>query len=119
MGAHKQAERTRDTLAPSGFTQQVEAVLRLVQQQVGGEVIVGLAITNVVLWVLFVASKYYLMRFSCLFQQAGPLFRLSYITEAAYSTMDGACQSHWSEVQHFAACAAYGKARHALPGKPL
>ena len=52
MGAHKQAERTRDTLAPSGFTQQVEAVLRLVQHQVGGEVIVGLAITNVVLWVL-------------------------------------------------------------------
>ncbi|MFL5586626.1 MAG: hypothetical protein ACJ8DI_03080 [Ktedonobacteraceae bacterium] len=52
MDAHKQAERTRDTLAPSGFTQQVGAVLRFVQQQVGGEVIVGLAITNVVLWVL-------------------------------------------------------------------
>src|SRR2546421_12546097 len=52
MNAHKQAERTRDTLAPSGFTQQVGAVFRLVQQQVGGEVIVGLAITNVVLWVL-------------------------------------------------------------------
>src|SRR2546425_8022933 len=52
MDAHKQAERTRDTLAPSEFTQQVGAVLRFVQQQVGGEVIVGLAITNVVLWVL-------------------------------------------------------------------
>src|SRR5438874_5262714 len=52
MDAHKQSERTRDTLAPSGFTQQVGAVLRLVQQQVGGEVIVGVAITNVVLWVL-------------------------------------------------------------------
>src|SRR2546421_13038530 len=52
MDAHKQAERTRDTLAPSGFNQQVGAVLRFVQQQVGGEVIVGLAITNVVLWVL-------------------------------------------------------------------
>src|SRR5260370_29874773 len=52
MDAHKQAERTRDTLAPSGFTQQVGAVLRCVQHQVGGEVIVGLAITNVVLWVL-------------------------------------------------------------------
>jgi predicted ferric reductase len=50
MDAHKQAERTRDT--PSGFTQQVGAVLRFVQQQVGGEVIAGLAITNVVLWVL-------------------------------------------------------------------
>src|SRR5437016_12314207 len=52
MEAHKQSGRTRDTLAPSGFTQQVGAVLRFVQQQVGGEVIVGLAITNVVLWVL-------------------------------------------------------------------
>src|SRR5947199_6451733 len=52
MDAHKQAERTRDTLAPSGFTQHVGAVLRFVRQQVGGEVIVGLAITNVVLWVL-------------------------------------------------------------------
>src|SRR5207302_5265075 len=52
MDAHKQAEITRDTLAPSEFTQQVGAVLRFVQQQVGGEVIVGLAITNVVLWVL-------------------------------------------------------------------
>src|SRR5438034_10755726 len=52
MDAHKPAERTPDTLAPSGFTQQVGAVLRLVQHQVGGEVIVGLAITNVVLWVL-------------------------------------------------------------------
>src|SRR5258707_3849191 len=52
MDAHRQAERTRDTLAPPGFTQQVGAVLRVVQQQVGGEVIVGLAITNVVLWVL-------------------------------------------------------------------
>src|SRR5437660_277009 len=52
MDARKQAERTRDTLAPSGFTQQAGAVLRFVQQQVGGEVIVGLAITNVVLWVL-------------------------------------------------------------------
>ena len=52
MDAHKQAERTRDTLAPSGFNQQVGAVLRFVQQQVGGEVIVGLALTNVVLWVL-------------------------------------------------------------------
>src|SRR6266700_800104 len=50
MDAHKQSERTRDTLAPSGFTQQVGAVLRFVQQQVGGEVIVGLAITNIVLW---------------------------------------------------------------------
>src|SRR5205814_9966278 len=52
MDAHKPAERTPDTLAPSGFTQQVGAVFRFVQQQVGGEVIVGLAITNVVLWVL-------------------------------------------------------------------
>src|SRR5256885_12585957 len=52
MDAHKQAQRTGDTLAPSGFTQHVGAVLRFVQQQVGGEVIVGLAITNVVLWVL-------------------------------------------------------------------
>src|SRR5258708_26125465 len=52
MDAHKPSERTRDTLAPSGFTQQAGAVLRFVQQQVGGEVIVGLAITNVVLWVL-------------------------------------------------------------------
>src|SRR5437588_9141301 len=52
MNAHKQAERTRDTLAPSGFTQQVGAVFRLVQQQVVGEVIVGLAIANVVRWVL-------------------------------------------------------------------
>ena len=52
MDAHKPSERTRDTLAPPGFTQQVGAVLRFVQQQVGGEVIVGLAITNVVLWVL-------------------------------------------------------------------
>src|SRR5258708_38531881 len=52
MAAHKPSERTRDTLAPLGFTQQVGAVLRFVQQQVGGEVIVGVAITNVVLWVL-------------------------------------------------------------------
>src|SRR5437588_5926617 len=52
MDAHKQSKITRDTLAPSGFTQQVGAVLRLVQQQVGGEVIVGVASTNVVLWVL-------------------------------------------------------------------
>src|SRR2546429_9306999 len=52
MDAHKQSERTRDTLAPSGFTQQAGAVLRFVQHQVGGEVIVGVAITNVVLWVL-------------------------------------------------------------------
>jgi len=52
VDAHKPSEITRDTLAPSGFTQQVGAVLRFVQQQVGGEVIVGLAITNVVLWVL-------------------------------------------------------------------
>src|SRR2546429_371789 len=52
MDAHKPSEITRDTLAPSGFTQQVGAVLRLVQHQVGGEVIVGLALTNVVLWVL-------------------------------------------------------------------
>src|SRR5713101_2307488 len=52
MDAHKQSERTRDTLAPSGFTQQVGVVLRFVQHQIGGEVIVGLAITNVVLWVL-------------------------------------------------------------------
>ena len=51
MNAHKQSEITRDTLAPAGFTQQVGAVLRFVQQQIGGEVIVGLAITNVVLWV--------------------------------------------------------------------
>src|SRR5437588_1618199 len=52
MDVHKPSERTRDTLAPSGFTQQVGAVLRFVQQQIGGEVIVGLALTNVVLWVL-------------------------------------------------------------------
>src|SRR5258708_25651728 len=52
MDAHRQAKRTRDTLAPSGFTQQVGAVLRFVQHQVGGEVIVGVAIANVVLWVL-------------------------------------------------------------------
>jgi len=52
MDAHKPSERTRDTLAPSGFTQQVGAILRFVQQQVGGEVIIGLAITNVILWVL-------------------------------------------------------------------
>src|SRR2546421_13129999 len=52
MDAHKPSERTRDTLAPLGFTQQVGAVLRLVQHQVGGEVIVRLALTNVVLWVL-------------------------------------------------------------------
>src|SRR2546421_10288158 len=52
MDVHKPSERTRDTLAPSGFTQQVGAVLRFVQQQVGGEGIVGVAITNVVLWVL-------------------------------------------------------------------
>src|SRR5881392_3743080 len=52
MDVHKPSERTRDTLATSGFTQQVGAVLRLVQQQVGGEVIVGVALTNVVLWVL-------------------------------------------------------------------
>src|SRR5438105_3269192 len=52
MDAHKPSERTRDTLAPSGFTQQVGAVLRFVQHQVGGEVIVGLAIINIVLWVL-------------------------------------------------------------------
>ena len=52
MDAHKHSERTRNKLAPWGFTQQVGAVLRFVQQQVGGEVIVGLAITNVVLWVL-------------------------------------------------------------------
>src|SRR2546421_6718224 len=52
MDAHKQSERTRDTLAPSGFTQQAGAVLRFVHHQVGGEVIVGVAITNVVLWVL-------------------------------------------------------------------
>src|SRR5437016_1313293 len=52
MDVHKPSERTRDTLATSGFTQQVGAVLRFVQQQVGGEVIVGVAITNVVLWVL-------------------------------------------------------------------
>src|SRR5258706_7532490 len=50
MDAHKPSERTRDTLAPSGFTQQAGAVLRFVQQQVGGEGIVGLAIINVVLW---------------------------------------------------------------------
>src|SRR5881398_971565 len=52
MDVHKPSERTRDTLATSGFTQQVGAVLRFVQQQVGGEVIGGLALTNVVLWVL-------------------------------------------------------------------
>src|SRR5256885_15625280 len=52
MDAHKPSEITRDTLAPSGFTQQAGAVLRFVQHQVGGEVIVGVAITNVVLWVL-------------------------------------------------------------------
>src|SRR5260370_6124204 len=52
MDAHKQSQITRDTLAPSGFTQKVGAVLRFVQQQIGGEVIVGLALTNVVLWVL-------------------------------------------------------------------
>src|SRR5436309_7243308 len=52
MGVHMPSERTRDTLATSGFTQHVGAVLRFVQHQVGGEVIVGLAITNVVLWVL-------------------------------------------------------------------
>src|SRR3989442_11811467 len=52
MDVHKPSEIIRDTLAPPGFTQQVGAVLRFVQQQVGGEVIVGLAITNVVLWVL-------------------------------------------------------------------
>src|SRR5947199_9780458 len=52
MDVHKPSERTRDTLATSGFTQQVGAVLRVVQQQIGGEVIVALAITNVVLWVL-------------------------------------------------------------------
>src|SRR5260221_8981814 len=52
MDAHKPSEIIRDTLAPPGFTQQVGAVLRFVQQQVGGEVIVGPAITNVVLWVL-------------------------------------------------------------------
>lgn len=52
MDAHKQSAIARDTLGPPGFTQQVGAVLRFVQQQIGGEVIVGLAITNVVLWVL-------------------------------------------------------------------
>src|SRR5947199_10754040 len=52
MEAHKPSERTRDTLIPPVFTQQVGAVLRVVQQQIGGEVIVALAITNVVLWVL-------------------------------------------------------------------
>src|SRR5260370_10430520 len=52
MDAHKPSEITRDTRAPYGFTQQVGAVFRFVQHQVGGEVIVGLAITNVVLWVL-------------------------------------------------------------------
>src|SRR5258708_2049364 len=52
MAAHKPSERTRDTLAPSGFTQQVGAVLRFVQQQVGGEGIVGLALTHVGRWVL-------------------------------------------------------------------
>src|SRR5260221_3434029 len=52
MDAHKPSEIIRDTLAPSGFAQQAGAVLRFVQQQVGGEVIVGLAIINVVLWVL-------------------------------------------------------------------
>src|SRR5213082_2145820 len=50
MGVHKQSEITRDTT--SGLTQPVVAVRRCVQQQIGGEVIVGLAITNVVLWVL-------------------------------------------------------------------
>src|SRR5258708_13353714 len=52
MDAHKPSEITRDTLAPSGFTQQAGTVLRFVQHQVGGEVIVGLAIINIVLWVL-------------------------------------------------------------------
>ena len=52
MDVHKPSERTRDTLAPSGFTQPVGAVPRYVQQQIGGEVIVGLALTNVALWVL-------------------------------------------------------------------
>src|SRR5258708_11082561 len=52
MAAHKPSERTRDTLAPLGFTQLVGAVIRSVHRQVGGEVIVGVAITNVVLWVL-------------------------------------------------------------------
>src|SRR5260221_2549195 len=52
MDANKQAERTVEPLAPSGCTQQVGAVLRFVQHQVGGEVIVGLAIINIVLWVL-------------------------------------------------------------------
>src|SRR5437763_11685845 len=52
MDTHKPSEITRDRLATSGFTQQVGAVLRFVQQQIGGEVIVALAITNVVLWVL-------------------------------------------------------------------
>jgi predicted ferric reductase len=55
MEAHTQSEvtrDTRDTLAQSGFTQQARAHLRFVQQQVGGEVIFGLAITNIVLWVL-------------------------------------------------------------------
>jgi hypothetical protein len=47
MDAHKPSEITRDTLAPSGFTQQVGAVLRFVQHQVGGEVIVvGLALAS-------------------------------------------------------------------------
>jgi hypothetical protein len=53
MDAHdKQLVMTRGTLAPSGSAQQALAVLRFVQHQLGGEVIVGLAIINVVLWVL-------------------------------------------------------------------
>lgn len=52
MDAHKQSEISRDTSAPLGFTQQIGAVLKFVQQQVGGQVIIGAAITNIVLWVL-------------------------------------------------------------------
>src|SRR5438128_10860567 len=52
MDVHKPSERTPDTLATSGVTQQVGTVLRFVQQQIRAEVIVGLALTNVVLLVL-------------------------------------------------------------------
>lgn len=52
MHLHKPSASTRETRAPSGFPQPVGAMLRFVQEQIGGEVIVGLAITNVVLWLL-------------------------------------------------------------------
>src|SRR3954471_20591595 len=52
MGAHEQSEVKPDSVAPSGSAQQVGAVLSFVQQQVGGQVIVGFAVINVVLWVV-------------------------------------------------------------------